>query len=147
MWFFKVIIVENPPDPYSIKKCPEPQICQKFVPTIVFRGSNQGDPNFSKICQKFEKRQFFAQIFEIFDKFLTNLGPPDWNAAKQSSGQMFDEFGVRAFLNAARGRRVRKIRVAPLQNETTPKSLNSKTRCHMKTSTKHPQDFKPRSVV
>ena len=49
------VYVANPPAPYSIQKCPEPQICQRFVPTIVFRGSNQGDPNLSRICRNFEK--------------------------------------------------------------------------------------------
>ena len=62
----------NPFSPYSIQKRPEPQISRKFVPTIVFRGSNQGDPNLSKICRKFEKRQFpdkFSNFRQIFDKF------------------------------------------------------------------------------
>ena len=56
----------------AFKKCPEPQICPKFVPTIVFRGSNQGDKNLSKNCRKFEKRQFpdkFSNFRQFFDKF------------------------------------------------------------------------------
>ena len=95
----------NPPAPYSIQRCPEPQICQKLVPTIVFWGSNQGGPNLSKICRNFENLSGnchcskFRLILDKFgigtpkndrrDKFLTNLG-----------------FG--ASLNAVRGRRVRK---------------------------------------
>ena len=61
--------VANPFSPYSIQKRSEPQICPKFVPTIVFRGSNQGNPNLSKICRKFDKRQISGQIF----KFSTNF--------------------------------------------------------------------------
>ena len=34
------LLLASPPAPYSIQKRPEPQICQKFVPTIVLRGSN-----------------------------------------------------------------------------------------------------------
>ena len=84
----------------AFQKCPEPQICQKFVPTIVFGGSNQGGPNLSKICRK---------IGKFVHKFLTNLGPPDWNPQKQSPGQIFDKFGVSGhFWNAVRGWRVRK---------------------------------------
>ena len=43
--------VANPFCPYSIQKCPEPQICSKFVPAIVFGGSRQG----AEICQKLVK--------------------------------------------------------------------------------------------
>ena len=48
--------------PFSIqKKCPEPQICSNFVPTIAFRGANQGDPNLSKSCLKMiVSRQLFG---------------------------------------------------------------------------------------
>ena len=40
--------VANPPAPYSIQKCPEPQVCQKFVPTIVFSGFQSGGPKYVK---------------------------------------------------------------------------------------------------
>ena len=67
--------VSFPPAPYSIQKCPERQICPKFGPTIVFRGSNQGGPNLSKICRKIEICPEIV-VFQFFDKFLTNLPPP-----------------------------------------------------------------------
>ena len=44
------LYLSNPPATSSTQKCPEPKICPKVVPTIVFRGSNQGGPNLSKIC-------------------------------------------------------------------------------------------------
>ena len=86
--------IANPFSPYSIQKRPEPQICPKFVPTIVFRSSNQGDPKLSKICRKFSLKicpeivvfQFLKNFWQIWvplivtpknnrrDKFWTNLG-------------------------------------------------------------------------
>ena len=72
------VFLSNLPDLRTLRpltnfsKCREPQICQKFVPKIVFQGSNQGDPNLSKICRKFEKRQFpdkFSNFRQMFDKF------------------------------------------------------------------------------
>ena len=70
-------IFANPPAPYSIQKCPnfKPQMCQKFVPAIVFRGSNQGDPNLSNK----KKRQFpdkFSNFRQSFDKFRFLLLEP-----------------------------------------------------------------------
>ena len=62
----------NPPAPYSMQKCPEPEICPKFVRTIVFRDSNQGDPNLSKNCEILKLCQF-PDKFQIFDKFLANF--------------------------------------------------------------------------
>ena len=35
--------------PYSIQKRPEPQICPKFVPAIVFGGSSQVAKNLKKL--------------------------------------------------------------------------------------------------
>ena len=37
--------------PYSIQKRPEPQICPKFVPAIVFGGPSQGVKNLQKIVK------------------------------------------------------------------------------------------------
>ena len=100
-----VSCLANPFPPYSFQKRPEPQICPKFVPAIVFGGSSQGDWNLSKICQNLSENYRF---FSNFDKFLTNSSPPDWNPPKQSPGQILDKFGVRgAFLKAVRGKRVR----------------------------------------
>ena len=76
-----LINVAKPFSPFnSIQKRPEPQICPKFVPAIVFGGSVRG----SKSCEEFVKNGNFRQI-------LTNLG-----------------FG--AFLNAVEGgKRLRNI--------------------------------------
>ena len=49
---YKNPTVANPFSPYSIQKRPEPQICPKFVPIIVFRGSNQGGPEIVKNLKK-----------------------------------------------------------------------------------------------
>ena len=60
----------------AFKKAPNPKFCRKVVPTIVFRGSNQGGPNLSKfveiltICPEIVIFQIFN--LQIFDKF----GPP-----------------------------------------------------------------------
>ena len=55
----------KPFSPYSIQKRPKPQICPKFVPTIVFRSSNHGDPNLSKICRNIEKWQFLFHPMRV----------------------------------------------------------------------------------
>ena len=107
---FCVMTVANPPAPYSIQTCPEPRICQKFVPTIVFRGSNQGDRNLSKICRKFEKRQFldkFSNFRRVFDK----SGPPPLIGTPKNNRRenFLTNLGFGAFLNAVTGRRVRKM--------------------------------------
>ena len=54
------------------KKCPEAQICPKFVPTIVLRGSNRGDPNLLRISRIYLK---FASTWgtQICHKFVKNL--------------------------------------------------------------------------
>ena len=56
----------------------------------------------SKICRKFENNDLRTN-FQIFDRFLTNLGPPDWNPEKQSSGQIFDKFGIRGIFECCKG--------------------------------------------
>ena len=91
--------VASPFPPYSFQKRPEPQICPKFVPAIVFGGSSQGDWTLSKICQNL----FENCRFSNFDKFLTNSSPPDWNAQKQSPGQILDKFGVRGVFESCKG--------------------------------------------
>ena len=52
----KKVYVPFPLASYSVQKRPEPQICQKSVPAIVFGGSSQGDWNLSKVGSKYEKR-------------------------------------------------------------------------------------------
>ena len=82
-----------------------PNSSKTFVTMVVFRGSNQGDPNLSNICRKFEKKKdnFWTNFRQIFDKFLTNLSPPHWKPEKQSSGQTFDKFGVRGIFECCKG--------------------------------------------
>ena len=104
---FLSLNLANPFSPYSIQKRPEPQICPKFVPTIVFRGSNQQDPNFSKICRKIEICPEIV-VLQFYDKFLRNLGPPDLNPENNRREKFWTNLGFRAFLNAVRGRKVRK---------------------------------------
>ena len=112
------LIIANPPAPYSIRKHPEPQTCPKFVPTIVFRGSNQGDPIkcVKKLSDKTEKVS--GQVFHFFEKHLTNLGPLDWNP-ENNRREILDKFGVRGILNAE-GRHLLTV------NESPPSSANLK---------------------
>ena len=76
---FRPECVANPPAPYSIQKCPEPQICQKFVPAIVFQGSTQGDPNLSKICRKFEKLSGNCRFSNFRQIWVPLIGTPKNN--------------------------------------------------------------------
>ena len=41
----------------------------------------------------------------IFRQILTNLGPPDWNPKKQSSGEILDKFGVRGVFECCKGKK------------------------------------------
>ena len=62
------------------------------------------------MCRRFQTPKKIRTNFSIFNKFLTSLGPPDWEPPKkQSLGQTLDKFGVRGhFWRAVRGRTVRK---------------------------------------
>ena len=97
--------LRNPFSPHSIQKRPEPQICPNFVPTIVFRGSNQGDPNLSKICPKFENLSGncrFSNFRHIFDKF----GSPWLEPRTTIVGTNFlDQFGVRGVFECCKGKK------------------------------------------
>ena len=75
----EITSVANPPAPDSIRKCPEPQICPKFVPTIVFRGSNQGNPNLSKICRNLKNSGVRWALCPLCSNilFLTEAPLPD----------------------------------------------------------------------
>ena len=101
IYFVVNLWLANPFSPYSIQKRPEPQICPKFVPVIVFGGSNQGDWNLAKICQNLKNGNFRTN----FGNFLTNFSPPDWNRQKQSPGQIWDKFGVRGFFECCKGKK------------------------------------------
>ena len=95
--------------PYSIQKRPEPQICPKFVPTIAFRGFNQGDPNLSKICRKFENLSGNCRFFFFFNFRHDKFGSPLIGTPKNNRRDKFwTNLGFGAFLNAVRGKRVRK---------------------------------------
>ena len=93
-----VFRIANPPAPYSIQKCPEPQISPKLVLRIVFRDSNQGDPNLSKSVEN--KKSVWNYRFQFFDKYLTNLCPPSWNPKRQ----ILDKFAVRGIFVCCKGR-------------------------------------------
>ena len=76
------------------KNAPNPKFVQNLSRRLSFWVPIRG----TQICQKIFKKLKngnFRTNFQIFDKFLTNLGPPDWNPEKQSSGQILDKFGVR----------------------------------------------------
>ena len=64
-----------PPLQHSNRKCPQPQSCSEFVPTIVFRDSQRAGrggakirPNLSKNCKTAVSGQIF-NLAAIFDKF------------------------------------------------------------------------------
>ena len=62
----------------------------------------------AQICKKFVenlKNGNFRTNFQIFDTFLTNLGPPDWSPEKQSSGQILDKFGFRGVFECCKGKK------------------------------------------
>ena len=96
--------IAKPFFPYSVQKRPEPQICPKFVPAIVFGGSGQGVQFLCQICPFCLKITVF-QILTNFSQIF--LDPPVWNPQKQSPGQIWTNLGFGAFLNAGRGRRFR----------------------------------------
>ena len=77
----------------------------KICPDDCFSGFQSGGPKFVKNLSKNLKNDYFRTNFKIFDKFLTNLGPPDWNPEKQSSGQILDKFGVRGVFECCKGKK------------------------------------------
>ena len=94
----------DPLSPYSIQKRPKTPNLSKICPDDCFSGFQSG----TQICQKFvENLKICPEIvvFQIFDKFLTNLGPPDWNPEKQSSGQIWDKCGVRGVFECCKGKK------------------------------------------
>ena len=91
--------------PLQRSKTPRTPNLSKICPDDCFSGFQSGG---TQICQKFVenlKNDNFRTNFQIFDKYLTNLGPPDWNPEKQSSGQILDKFGVRGVLERCKGKK------------------------------------------
>ena len=88
----------------AFKNAPDPKFVQNLSRRFFF-----GVPiNRTQICQKFVenlKNDNFRTNFQFFDKFLTNLGPVDWNPEKQSSGQILDKFGVRVVFECCKGKK------------------------------------------
>ena len=96
----------EPFSPFSIQKHPEPQICPKFVPAIVFGGSSPGDWKLSKICKNL-KNDTFGQILTNFWQIsVPRTGTPK----KNRCDKFCTNLGVGVLLNAVRGKRVRKKR-------------------------------------
>ena len=88
----------------AFKNAPSPKFVQNLSWRLFFGVPIRG----TQICQKFVenlKSVNFRTNFHIFDKFLTNLGPPDWNPEKQSSGQILDKFGVRGVFECCKGKK------------------------------------------
>ena len=65
--------VVSAPTPYSIQKCPEPQICSEFVSMIVFRVPNQVDSSSSKAVQNVSDPKMM--VFQFLVEFLTHSSP------------------------------------------------------------------------
>ena len=85
----------------AFKNAPNPKFVQNLSRRLFFGVPIRG----SQICQKFVENLSGNCCFQIFDKFLTNLGPPDWNPEKQSSGQILDKFGVRGVFECCKGKK------------------------------------------
>ena len=79
------------------KKRPEPQICPKFVPAIVFGGSSQGDWNWSKICPKITVCQILTNFWQIQVPLTEATQNNLW-------GKFWTNLGFGAFLKAVRGK-------------------------------------------
>ena len=88
----------------AFKNAPNPKFVQNLSRRLFFGVPIRG----TQICQKFVenlRNDNFRTNFQIFDKFLTNLGPPDWNPEKQLSGQILDKFGVRGVFECCKGKK------------------------------------------
>ena len=112
----KSIGIAKPFSPYSIQKRPEPQICPKFVPAIVFGGSSPGVKNlkkFVKICLKIAVFQILTIFFQIFDPLTGTPKNNRWD-------KFWTNLGFGAFLNAVRGKRFRNIGIKKPQFPATP---------------------------
>ena len=95
--------VANPPAPYSIQKCPEPQICPKFFPMIVFRGSSHRDPNLSKICPKIEKLVRKLSMFDVWTNFWQIWAPLTGTSENNCWDKFLDKFGVWGIFECCKG--------------------------------------------
>ena len=83
--------------PLQHSKTPRTPNLSKICPDDCFSGFQSGDPKLSKICPE-------IVVFWFFNKFLTNLGPSDWNPTKKkTSGQILDKFGVRGVFECCKG--------------------------------------------
>ena len=115
----------NPSAPYSIQKCPELQLCPKFVPTFVFHASNQGG---AKICQKFVEKLKICPETVVYN-FSTNFDkfwPPLIGSNKNKRRDKFwTNLGFGAFLNAVRGRRVRNFSLSFRKEEVSCQKLQT----------------------
>ena len=77
--------------PLQHSKGPEPQICPKFVPTIVCRVPMRGTRNCQKFAQKLEKRQFPDKFFNL------------WKIWQFWVRTHFGKFGVRGLFECCKG--------------------------------------------
>ena len=96
----------KPFPPYSIQKRPEPQICPKFVPAIVFWGFQSGGQKFEINCQNLSENDGFSN----FDKFFQIFDPLTGTPKNNRWDKFWTNLGFGAFLNAVRGKRFRKQR-------------------------------------
>ena len=95
--------VANPLPLTAFKNAPNPKFVQNLSRRLFFGVPIRG----TQICQKVVenlKNDNFRTNFQNFDKFLTNLRPPDWNPEKQSLGQILDKFGVRGVFECCKGK-------------------------------------------
>ena len=84
----------------AFKNAPNPKFVQNSSRQLSFGAPISGTQKLaenSKFCPE-------IVVFQFFDKFLTNLGPPDWNPEKQSSGRILDKFGVRGVFECCKGK-------------------------------------------
>ena len=93
-----------------VPSAPNPKFVQNLSQTIVFGGSSQGDQKFVKKLSKICKTDNFQTNFQIFDKFFSDFWSPWLEPPKTIARDRFwTNLGFGVFLNAVRGKSVRKI--------------------------------------
>ena len=88
----------------AFKNAPNPKFVQILSRRFFFGVPIRG----TQICQKFVKNLKICPeivVFQIFDKFLRNLGPPDWNPEKNRRDKFWTNLGVRGVFECCKGKK------------------------------------------
>ena len=90
--------------PLHHSKTPETPNLSKICPSDCFWGFQSGGRKFEKICQNLSENCCFSNFDKFFQIFVPLSGTPQNNRWDK----FWTSLGFRAFLNAVRGKRVRK---------------------------------------